>query len=48
MHEFRRSALTKIREAGFQGLLADWLAKVKIEDKSFAREQGRGTSESGR
>ena len=37
VHEFRRSALTKIREAGFQGLLADWLTRVNIEDKSFAR-----------
>ena len=39
VNEFRRSALTKIREAGFQGLLAYWLAKVKIGDKSFARER---------
>jgi ATP-dependent helicase/nuclease subunit A len=36
VHEFRRSALTKIREAGFHGLLADWLAKLNIEDKPFA------------
>ena len=36
-HEFRSSALTKIREAGFHGLLADWLAKVNIEENSFAR-----------
>ena len=36
VQEFRRSALTMIREAGFQGLLADWLAKIQIEDKSFA------------
>ena len=37
VHEFRRSALTTIREAGFHGLLADWLARVNIEDKPFSR-----------
>jgi ATP-dependent helicase/nuclease subunit A len=37
VHEFRRSALTTIREAGFHGVLADWLARVNIEDKPFSR-----------
>jgi ATP-dependent helicase/nuclease subunit A len=37
VHEFRRSALTKIREAGFHGVLEDWLARLNIEDKPFSR-----------
>ena len=34
---FRHAALAKIREDGFYGVLADWLSKVNIEDRPFAK-----------
>ena len=37
VHEFRRAALAKIREAGFHGVLADWLSRVEIGDRPFAK-----------
>jgi ATP-dependent helicase/nuclease subunit A len=37
VHEFRATALAKIREAGFHGVLADWLRKLDVADKPFAR-----------
>ncbi len=37
--KFRAAAFAKIRESGFQGVLADWLRKVSIENHPFA--QGR-------
>jgi ATP-dependent helicase/nuclease subunit A len=37
VHEFRAAALAKIREAGFHGVLADWLGKLDLEDRPFAR-----------
>ena len=38
-HEFRRAALAKIREAGFHGVLTDWLEKLDIDSKPFARSR---------
>jgi ATP-dependent helicase/nuclease subunit A len=37
VHEFRAATLARIRAAGFHGALADWLEKLDIEDKPFAR-----------
>jgi ATP-dependent helicase/nuclease subunit A len=36
LHKFRFAALAKIREAGFCGILADWLGKLGIKERSFA------------
>ena len=38
---FRHAALAKIREDGFYGVLADWLSKVNIEDRPFAKGRQR-------
>jgi ATP-dependent helicase/nuclease subunit A len=38
-HAFRGVALARIREAGFHGVLTDWLEKLEIDDKPFARNR---------
>ena len=35
--KFRAAAFAKIRESGFQGVLADWLRNVCIEERPFAK-----------
>ncbi|HEY5811685.1 MAG TPA: 3'-5' exonuclease, partial [Terrimicrobiaceae bacterium] len=38
-NDFRRSVLTKIRQGGFQTILADWLADLDLPEKSFAKDR---------
>ncbi|HEY5811916.1 MAG TPA: UvrD-helicase domain-containing protein, partial [Terrimicrobiaceae bacterium] len=38
-NDFRRSVLTKIRQGGFQTVLADWLVDLDLPERSFAKDR---------